>query len=56
MCPVCEQMHEREELGFGICAFQLSDALIDRIADAFMKVLENCDELQQRAKAVRHIL
>lgn len=45
-CPVTEQMHNQEEVGFGICAFELSDMLIDRIAAAFHKVYENRAELE----------
>lgn len=45
-CPVTERMHEREEIGFGICAFELTNALVDRIAGAFHKVYENRAELQ----------
>ena len=37
-CPVTERMHDQEEIGFGICAFELSEALVDRIAEAFHKV------------------
>ena len=47
LCPVCEQMHYQEELGFGICAFELSDKLIDRIAEAFFKVFENREALRR---------
>ena len=40
-CPVTERMYKSEEVGFGICAFELSDTLIDHIAAAFHKVYEN---------------
>lgn len=46
-CPVTERMHFEEELGFGICSFELSDRLIDQIADAFRKVYENLADLQR---------
>ncbi|MEC9368532.1 MAG: DegT/DnrJ/EryC1/StrS family aminotransferase [Pseudomonadota bacterium] len=45
--PVCERMYEQEELGFGICSFDLSEQLIDRVAEAFLKVLEGRDELRR---------
>ena len=45
-CPVTERMHDNEEVGFGICAFELSDTLIDSIAAAFHKVYENRAELE----------
>lgn len=45
-CPVTEHMHEREEIGFGICAFELSNELIDRIAEAFHKVIASVDILR----------
>ncbi len=37
-CPVTERMHRAEEVGFGICAFDLSEHLVNRIVDAFHKV------------------
>ena len=46
LCPTCETMHFEEELGFGMCAFELSDALVDCIADAFCKVYENRADLR----------
>ena len=51
LCPTCETMHFEEELGLGMCAFELSDALVDRIADAFRKVYENRAELHGFSKA-----
>ena len=47
-CPVTERMHEHEEVGFGICAFELSETLIDQIATAFHKVYEHRTELAER--------
>ena len=46
-CPVTERMHSSEEVGFGICAFELSDRLVDHIAAAFHKVYENRAELER---------
>lgn len=45
-CPFTEKMHFAEELGFGICSFELTDTLIDHIAGAFHKVHEGRDELR----------
>ena len=47
LCPVCERMHFHEELGFGICSFELSDRLIDKIARAFHKVFARRDDLRR---------
>jgi dTDP-4-amino-4,6-dideoxygalactose transaminase len=41
LCPVTERMHEHEELGLGICSFDLSDELIEKLILAFRKVYEN---------------
>jgi perosamine synthetase len=40
MCPVVERMYEKEEMGFGICSFELSDKDIKNIIDAFHKVYD----------------
>lgn len=40
-CPVTERMHKHVEVGFGICAFELSNTLIDNVATAFHKVYDN---------------
>ena len=40
-CPVTEHMHKHVEVGFGICAFELSNTLIDNVATAFHKVYDN---------------
>ncbi len=45
LCPVAERMHETEELGFGICAFELSEAIVDKLIAAFRKVYERRDRL-----------
>ena len=47
LCPVCERLHFQEELGFGICSFELSDALVDAIVRVFHKVYDNRIELQR---------
>ncbi len=41
LCPVAERMHEKEELGFGICVFELSDAVVEELIAAFRKVYEH---------------
>jgi dTDP-4-amino-4,6-dideoxygalactose transaminase len=41
LCPVTERMHGREELGFGLCSFDLSDDLVEKLVRAFRKVYEN---------------
>jgi perosamine synthetase len=38
LCPVAERMYEREEMGFGICGFELSHKDVQNIIDAFHKV------------------
>lgn len=40
ICPVTERMHETEEMGFGICSFELSDLDIEKIILAFHKVYD----------------
>lgn len=47
LCPVCETMHFKEELGFGICVFGLSNDIVDRIADSFHKVYQGRNELRR---------
>jgi perosamine synthetase len=47
LCPVCEKMHEQGELGFGLCTFELSDDVVDRLTAAFRKVYDNRDDLAQ---------
>ena len=49
LCPVCEAMHDEQELGLGMCSFELSDGLVDRIADAFRKVYAHRGELCRKA-------
>jgi perosamine synthetase len=49
-CPVTERMYESEEVGFGICEFELSDTLIDQIAVTFHKVYENRAKLKGLSK------
>lgn len=46
-CPVCLRMNEEEELGFGICNFELSNDTIDAIIAAFHKVYGKRNELAQ---------
>jgi len=45
LCPVCEHMHEQGELGFGLCTFELSNDIVDRMIAAFRKVYDHRDEL-----------
>ena len=45
LCPVTERMYNIEEIGFGICAFELSNQIIDRIIEAFHKVYDARDHL-----------
>ena len=40
LCPIAEKMYEKEEIGFGICSFELSDKDIEKIIDAFHKVYD----------------
>lgn len=47
LCPVCEHMHEQEELGFGLCTFELSNDIVDQMIAAFRKVYDHRDELAQ---------
>jgi len=47
LCPVTERMYNTEEIGFGICAFELSDQIIDRITEAFHKVHDARDHLRR---------
>jgi perosamine synthetase len=47
LCPVAERMHFEEEIGFGICSYELSDELIDAIANAVHKVYEGRAELRK---------
>ncbi|MFL2555955.1 MAG: DegT/DnrJ/EryC1/StrS family aminotransferase [Gammaproteobacteria bacterium] len=45
LCPVAERMHFEEELGFAMCSYDLSDADLSKIIDAWHKVYENKNEL-----------
>ncbi|MFQ5953466.1 MAG: DegT/DnrJ/EryC1/StrS family aminotransferase [Kiloniellales bacterium] len=45
LCPIAERMHEKEELGFGICVFELSEAIVEKLISAFRKVYDNRDRL-----------
>ena len=45
LCPVAERMHEKEELGFGICVFELSEAIVDKLIAAFRKVYASRQKL-----------
>ena len=45
LCPVAERMYFKEELGFGICSYNLSHQNINMIVDAWNKVYENKEKL-----------
>jgi perosamine synthetase len=47
LCPVCEDMHFRTELAFGICSYQLSDEVVDKVVEGFRKVYDNRHELRR---------
>lgn len=49
-CPVAERLHEREALLIEICAWETSDALADRMAEAFHKVHRGAAELRGRSR------
>jgi len=46
ICPVAEQLNDSSYLGFGMCAYDLTDADVDLIVAAFRKVWSNLDILQ----------
>ena len=45
LCPNCESLYERELLGYPICAYTLSDKLVDQLIEAFHKVHAQRDTL-----------
>ena len=45
LCPVAENFHLNESLGFDICDVSVTDDQLNLIVDAFQKVYENKDKL-----------
>lgn len=46
ICPVAEKLHNETYLGFSMCLHDLSDEDVEHIAQAFIKVWMNLDQLQ----------
>ena len=49
LCPVAENFHLHESMGFDICGISATDKQIQKMIHAFHKVYENKNELQQLA-------
>ena len=48
ICPVAENMHDWDYIGFQMCMHQMSDAEVDLMVDAFQKVWQNLDLLREK--------
>ncbi len=46
MCPVVEQLHNKELLEFHVCAFDLAADDLDLLSECFRKMFRNIDELR----------
>ncbi|MGH6661884.1 MAG: DegT/DnrJ/EryC1/StrS family aminotransferase [Rhodospirillales bacterium] len=51
LCPVSERLHEREAVLFEPCAFDVDDALADKLVAAIRKVHDNRKQLNAAGKA-----
>jgi len=49
ICPVAEELNDVSYLGFGMCVYDLNDADIDLIIQAFRKVWKNIESLKNYA-------
>jgi perosamine synthetase len=49
ICPVAEELNDSTFLGFGVCAYDLSDQDVDLIVQAFKNVWDGLDQLAQLA-------
>jgi len=47
ICPVAEELNDSTYLGFGMCAYDLSNEDIDLIIKAFKKVWSNIEEIKK---------
>ena len=47
ICPVAENFHLNESMGYDICDILASDAQVDLMIDAFHKVYENKEKLKK---------
>lgn len=45
ICPVAEELNDSSYIGFGMCVYELSNADIDLIIRAFIKVWDNLESL-----------
>lgn len=45
LCPNCESLYERELLGYPICAYTLSEEIVEKLIEAFHKVHAERDAL-----------
>jgi perosamine synthetase len=45
ICPVAEELHEKNFICYGLCTHELDDAEVDLIIKAFRKVWSNMDKL-----------
>ena len=45
ICPVAEELHEKNFICYGLCTHELDDAEVDLIIKAFRKVWSNIDKL-----------
>jgi perosamine synthetase len=46
LCPVAENFHLKESIGFDICGIRATDEQVDKMIEAFHKVYSNIDQLR----------
>jgi dTDP-4-amino-4,6-dideoxygalactose transaminase len=46
ICPVAEKLHDQTFLGLAMCMYEMTDAEIDLIGQAFCKVWQQMDSLR----------
>lgn len=46
ICPVAEELHEKSFIGFPLCMYELDDAGLDQVIEAFRKVWAQMDKLK----------
>ena len=47
LCPVTERLHERELVGFEVCAYDFSDVQVGQLVEAVRKVHSRRAELSR---------
>jgi dTDP-4-amino-4,6-dideoxygalactose transaminase len=52
ICPVAEEMNDKNFIGFGMCVYDLSEEDVSLIIKAFKKVWSNLTELKENARNI----